>query len=356
MTWPGLVPYVTKERHPFLELVNSFGVRTLSYVFQHYNGVTGENYSDLNPYITNAQLTHDISRIIKRQLNLSLTVADTAAINPITDRIALFMVVGGMQFPLGRYMFTDNLQQVSTGGNQADVQLVDEMFMIDQPISTSFTSQDNVTIAIAQILRDFNILIRVETSPYLADVSTPIGSQRGQILDTLATQGDYQTAWIDNNGVFRMVRTIDPAVAEANIDFDTEKRIMQDSITSTTDILTAPNRFIVVSNSSGASDEPVVGQYDIPPSAPHSIQNRGFVIANVTDVQLANDAQAVAVARNIGLRSLVVERASFTSAPDPRHDSYDVCIFDNSQWLEIAWSLDLNPAGLMTHTIVRAYS
>jgi hypothetical protein len=356
MTWPGLVPYVTKERHPFLELINSFGVRTLSYVFQHYNGVTGQNYSDLNPYITSAQLSHDISRIIKRQLNLSLTVADTAAVNPITDRIALFMVVGGMRFPLGRYMFTDNLQQMSTGGNQADVQLVDEMFMIDQPISTSFSSQDNVTIAIARILQDLNVLIHAETSPFLADVSAPIGSQRGQIIDTLATQGDYQSPWMDNNGTFHMMRTIDPAMAEASIDFDTEKRIIQDSISRTTDVLTAPNRFIVVSNSSGASDAPVVGQYDIPPSAPHSIQNRGFVIASVTDAQLANDAQAVAVARNIGLRSLVVERATFSSAPDPRHDSYDVCIFDNTQWIEIAWSLDLNPAGLMTHTIVRAYA
>jgi len=356
MTWPGLVPYVTKERSPFLELTDGFGVRTLSYVFQHYNGVTGENYNDLNPYITNAQLTHDISRIIKRQLNMSLTVADTAAINPITDRVALFMVVSGVRFPLGRYMFTDNLQQVSTGGNEANVQLVDEMFMIDQPISKSFTSQDSVTIAISRILTDFDILIRVETSPYLASVSTSIGSQRGQILDTLATQGDYQTAWIDNNGLFRMVRTIDPAAAEANIDFDTEKRIIQDSISSTTDILTAPNRFIVVSNSDSASDAPIVGSYDIPPSAPHSIQNRGFVIASVTDVQLTNNAQAVAVARNIGLRSLVVERATFSSAPDPRHDSYDVCIFDGSQWLEIAWSLDLNPNGLMTHTLVRAYA
>jgi hypothetical protein len=355
MTWPGLVPYTTKERNPFLELVDGFGIRTLSYQFQHYNGVTGQNYSDLNPYITSAQLSHDITRIIKRQLNMLLTVADTSAINTITDRIALFMVVGGMKFPLGRYMFTDNLQQVSTGGNQANVQLVDEMFMIDQPISTSFSSQDNVTVAISRLLKDIKVLVRAETSPYLANVSSPIGDQRGQILQTLSTQGDYQTPWMDHNGLFRMVRTIDPAATEATIDFDTEKRIIGDTISRTTDILTAPNRFIVVSNGSGASESPIVGQYDIPPSAPHSIQNRGFVIANVTDVQLSSDTQAIAVARNIGLRSLVVERATFDSAPDPRHDSYDVCIFDGAQWLEVAWSLNLDPSGTMNHTLVKAY-
>jgi hypothetical protein len=355
MTWPGLVPYVTKDRHPFLELVDSIGVRTLSYEFKHYNGVTGENYGDLNPYISNAQLQHDISRIIKRQLNLSLTVADTAAINPLTDRIALNMLVSDVRFPLGRYMFTDNLQQVSTGGNEANVQLLDEMFMIDQPTSSSFSSKDNVTIALARLLNNINVLTKVETSPFAADISSPIGTQRGQILDTLSTQGDYQTPWMDHNGFFHMVRTIDPALAEATIDFDTEKRIIRDTISSTTDILTAPNRYIVVSNGSNASNEPIVGQYDVPPSAPHSIQNRGFVIANVTDVQLTDNSQALAVARNIGLRSLVVERTSFDSAPDPRHDSYDVVRFDGSQWLELAWSLDLNPNGVMTHTIARAY-
>lgn len=356
MTWPGRVPYVTKERHPFLEMILSVGVRTLSYEFQHYNGVTGQNYGDLNPYISNAQLQHDISRIIKRQLNLSLTVADTAAINPITDRIALNMIVSGTKFPLGRYMFTDNLQQVSTGGNEANVQLVDEMFMIDQPISKSFSSdKDNVTNAIAVLLRPFDVSIKIESSPYVADLSAPIGSQGGQILETLSTQGDYQTPWMDNNGFFHMVRTIDPALTEADIDFDTEKRIMRDSISRTTDILTAPNRFIVVSNSSSASDEPIVGQYDIPPSAPHSVQNRGFVIASVTDLQLTDNSQALAVARNIGLRSLVVERVTFESSPDPRHDAYDVCVFDGAQWLEVAWSLDLNPNGTMSHTIVRAY-
>jgi hypothetical protein len=356
VTWPGTVPLTTKDRNVFLDLVRYVGVRSLTYNFFHYNGVTGENYGNLTPYITDATLSHDITRVIKRQLNLSLSVADTAAINPLTDRIALSMVIGDVSFPLGKYMFTDNLQQVSTGGNQANVQLVDEMFIIDQQISSSFSSLNNITITIARLLQDIkNIFAQVETSPYLANISAPIGSQRGQILDTLATQGDYQTAWMDNNGLFRMVRTIDPAATEATIDFDRDKRIIADSISQTTDILNAPNRFIVVSNSSNASQEPIVGIYDVPPSAPYSIQNRGFVIVSVVDAQLSDQSQAQAVARNIGLRATVVERTTFQAAPDPRHDSYDVCIFQGAQWLEIGWTLDLSPNGLMTHSLAKAY-
>lgn len=355
MVWPGSVPLTTKDRNVFLDLTRYVGIRSLSYSFYHYNGVTGQNYGDLNPYITGALLTHDVSRIIKRQMNLSLPVENTASINPLTDRIALYMLVNGVSFPLGKYMFTDNLQNVSTGGNEADVQLVDEMFVVDQQLSASFSSLDNVTVAIARLLAGLNLLAEVETSPYQASVSAPIGSQRGSVLETLSVQGDYQTPWMDHNGKFRMIRTIDPAAVEATIDFDTDKRIVLDSITRSVDILNAPNRFIVVSNSASANDEEVVGIYDVPPSAPHSIQSRGFVIATVLDVQLADNAQALAAARAIGLRQTIVERATFQSAPDPRHDSYDVVIFENEQWLELSWSLDLAPTGLMTHTITRAY-
>lgn len=357
MTWPGTVPYTTKDRDRFLDLERGIGVRTWSFEFLHYNGVTGQNYGDLNPYISGAQLQHDTSRTIKRQVSLELDVADTEAINPLTDRIAINMIVrNNTRFPLGKYMFTDNLQRVSTGGNQASVQLLDEMFIVDQQISTAFTaSQVNCTNAIVKLLQGIDIPFDIESSPFLADNASSIGTQRGQILETLATQGDYQTPWLDNHGTLRMIRTIDPATAPASIDFDTEKRIIADTITRTTDILNAPNRFIVVSNSSGASNVEVVGQYDVPASAPHSIQSRGFIIPKVVDAQLDSNSQAVAAARNIGLRQTIVERASFTAMADPRHDSYDVCIFDGAQWMELAWTLDLTPGGNMTHTIAKAY-
>ncbi len=356
MTWIGTVPLTTKDRDRFLDLERGIGVRTWSYEFLHYNGVTGQNFGDLNPYISGAQLQHDVSRVIKRQMTLELDVADTGVVDPLTDRIALNMIVRGVRFPLGRYMFTDNLQRISTGGNQASVQLVDEMFIVDQQISSSFSAVDvNCTNAIVKLLQGIDLPFDIDSSPYIANNVSPIGTQRGQILETLAGQGDYQTPWMDNNGTLRMIRTIDPAVTPASIDFDTEKRIYADTITRTTDILMAPNRYIVVSNSSGATDEPVVGQYDVPASAPHSIQSRGFVIPRVIDMQLNDTGQAVAAARNFGLRQTVVERASFTATADPRHDSYDVVIFDGSQWLELSWTLDLTPGGSMTHTIAKAY-
>src|SRR5262245_33537522 len=128
MNRPGIQPLVTEAAPAALTLDDYIGIRSSTFRFRLHNGVTNEDLGDVTPYITNPQLSHDISRTVKRTLSLDLGVEDAAAINPITDRIDVSMLVENLDpFPLGRYMFTDNLQAVSTGGNQASVQLVDEM-------------------------------------------------------------------------------------------------------------------------------------------------------------------------------------------------------------------------------------
>lgn len=356
MTWPGTVPLATTARSTILDLDQSVGIRSATYRFRHYNGVTGVELGDLTPYITNATLTHDTNRSIKRSVSLTLGVADTDAINPITDRVAIYMVVGDTEYPLGRYMFTDNLTAQSTGGNRAAVSLVDEMFLIDQPLSSGFALSGSTVTGVLKLLSGLPIAIEVETSPYVVTVTSMTGAARGGILGSMATQGDYQTPWMDNNGVFRMIRTIDSASAVATIDMDTEKRVLADTISRTVDILAAPNRFIVVGN--GASTQTsgeIKGVFDIPASAPHSIYNRGFVIPSVFSLPVQNSSQARSAARNIGLTSSVAERCTLSTPPDPRHDSYDVIVFDGTQWLETAWSMQLREGGRMTHTLVRAY-
>lgn len=356
MTWPGLVPLATTARDPWLDLDESIGMRTATFRFVHYDGVTGQNLGDITPYISSPTLRHDTSRIVKRNLSLALGIQDASVINPIRDRIWVYMILRGVSWPLGKYMFTDDLSQVTSIGNLASVQLVDEMFRVDQSISTAFASvNDQVPVALRNLLAPLDINLRVEGSQFTSNVASPVGSGRGQIISALSLQGDYETPWMNNSGEFTMIRTVDAATASPQIDFDTEDRIFVDSITRTTDILNAPNRFIVVSNATTARGLPVVGSYDVPPSAPHSIQNRGFVIPQITDLKINSEKEAQATARAIGLRYTIVERANFTTPPDPRHDSYDVCIFSGLRWKEIGWSMALVEGGTMSHTLVRAY-
>jgi len=76
----------------------------------------------------------------------------------------------------------------------------------------------------------------------------------------------------------------------------------------------------------------------------------------VSDLQVNSVVEATAAARTIGIRYTVVERANFNTPPDPRHDSYDVCIFAGERWREVAWSMTLEEGGIMSHTLIRAYA
>src|SRR4030095_15156076 len=118
----------------------------------------------------------------------------------------------------------------------------------------------------------------------------------------------------------RFIRAFDPADEIADFDWDARQVVVRGNILETDDLLTAPNRFIVISNASDDSSAAVFGSFDVPDSAPHYLPNRGFVIAQVEDLQITDKAQAAAVARNLAIRQTVFERVSVTTAPDPRHD------------------------------------
>lgn len=356
--WPGLthLTVATPSRH--LDLDRSIGQRQATWQFDLVNGVTGILEGQLHPVRQPAQIGHDTTRTTKRQLGFDLGVADAAAINPITDRVQVSMLIGAVAYPMGRFMFTTDTRSVSTGGARAADTLLDEMFLVDQQISQGFPSvaalsaQDAVYALLAGLpLKG----VSVDPSPYPLIGAWAPGSTRGQILAAIAVQGDYQTPWMDGSGVFRMIRTVDPGPAEPTLDFDRGNRVIRDSPSLTSDLLTAPNRFIVISNGGSGQGVPVVGQYDVPPSAPHSIQSRGFVVPSVLNLQVGTPDQAAAAARQLGLNQTIAVTTQLTTAPDPRHDSYDVVRWQGVNWLEIGWSMTLQEGAPMSHTLRRGF-
>jgi len=367
VTRPGIRPLVTEAAPPQLALDDYIGIRTSTFRFRLFNGVTGENLGDITPYISNPQLSHDTSRTVKRTLSLDLGVEDSSAINPITDRIDVSMIVEGLdEFPLGRYMFTDSLQQVSTGGNRASVQLVDEMFIINQPMDTPYsTFRTNVPDdssgltpgdeAILDLLAGYDFKVRLEGVQAFASAQAAIGADRSQVINSIAQQCGYFSPWMDNENFFHVIRTFDPETVVPQFDYDTRHAVYVDSISTSTDIITAPNRFIVLDNGSSSGTLPIVGTYDVPPSAPYSIAQRGFVIPKIVTMQVPTEVQATAVATALGVQNSVTEQIQFSTPPDPRHDSYDVCLLQGQLWLERSWSMTLVEGASMQHTCTRFY-
>lgn len=363
---------LTNNAHnSLLDLDPWVGQRSGTFRWELTDGASGQRLGDIYPDRDSPPtLTHDTTRTIKRNITpLVLTAADTAAINPVTDRVTLSMLVGGVSYPLGRYAFTDHTQLITTGGDPSTSTLVDEMFIVDQQLEVGFSAQnvtsggilyyaETVDSSLRRLLTDVPVTLSVESTPFYSVNSWTQGTHRGQVVDELAVTGDYFPVWFDNDGLMRAIRSFDPATAVPDFDWDANDVVDRNSITFTSDVTTAPNRIIVVSNNIGSTDSPwlpIYGSYDVPSSAPHSFLNRGFRVPDVQSLAVATADQAIAMAQNIGLRGTVVERTDVTTPPDPRFDSHNVVRWRGVNWLELGWSLACVEGGNMRHTLRRSY-
>lgn len=354
----GTVPLTIEPPVKVFDLDDCVGQRSETFLFYLVDGITGENKGEIHPVRDNpATLRHDANRTIPRSLRLTLNTTDVQIFDPIRDRILVYMSIGGGTYPLGRYMPTDPSALRTTAGLLTTVQCVDEMFRIDQRISEGFGPVEGTAVmsTVLDLLQTVNDppVTDMEASAYGATGGWSIGTNRGQILESLAMQGDYLRPWMNHYNVFRMIRTFDPAQAVPTFDFDTYKRVLRDSEIVTNDLLEAPNRFIVTSNS--GSGLPIVGTADIPVNAPHSIPNRGFVIPDVQTMQLTSESQAQAIANGLAVTASVLERTTLATPPDPRHDGWDVILWQGANWLETGWSMECIAGGEMTHELQRAY-
>jgi len=351
---------------PLLDLAPWLGQRQASFRFDLINRVSGIHLGEVHP-LRSASLSHDTTAVIKRKLSIALGVNDTADINPITDMIRLTMVFpGGQEYPLGEYVFTDSTYQLFTSGQLSNMVLNDMMFIVDQQIETTFSGRDDsrpsaftngtdISVTLENLLRDQPIRITIEESEFITTDSWSAGTMRGQIIEALCLTGDYFSPWFGNDGVLHFIRSFNPALKIPDFDWDEGNQVLRSSITQTSNVLTAPNRFIVISNAPTDSNVPTSGTADVPVNAPHSIENRGFVIPLVTDLQALTGDQCTAIATNLVQRQSVIQTTTVTTAPDPRHDSYNVINWQGELWLELGWSMTLTEGQPMSHTLRKAY-
>lgn len=353
----GIIDRNLYNLDPILDLQDGVGVRTATFQFDLVNGVTGEFRGSITP-LAGATLSHDTSATTKRRLSIALGVTDTATINVVSDRVLVYMLINGVRWPLGRYMFTNKASQFFSSGRLSNVTLVDEMFLVDQPIEKGINGLDKlVSTVIAETVAGLPVtLAPIEESLFFSVESWGIGVNRGSILSSLSVTGDYFSPWFGNDTELHFIRSFDPAQAEPDFNYDAGNQVFQSGIVETDELLTAPNRIIVVSNTATNPKVAVVGTADIAANAPNSIQNRGFVVPKVLNLQVADNTQARLVAAGLAQRMTVFEQVSLSTAPDPRHDSYDVIIWQGEKWLELAWTMNLLEGGAMTHVLRKSYT
>lgn len=316
-------------------------------------------------------LSTDTSRPAKRTLQrLQLPPGVIHEINTIRDRLRLRMIVDdGTVWDKGLYLFTAATHEalgapllIAHEGHRANVDLIDQTLIVDQPTDRSYTARPSavLTTFLESVLVGLPVTVNIVPSGQQVGpeaIVWPIGTNRLRIINEVATMLGYHELYFDDHGMGQLGPMPDPLTTDAEdvLNFTAIPKIYRPSFTFSDDLLDLPNKFVVVGT--GATDIPAVGRYSLPPSAPHSAANRGFVVTHVEQMQgVETNFQAALVAIAISRQYRFAHQTiDFTGPPDPRHDHYNTLEVEGVRYLGVAWSQSLREGAPMRHTARRTY-
>lgn len=347
------------------QLLDLDGIRQRSDAFRfELLDRNGDMLGELAPQSGNpATITNDVARRVPRSLNdLRLNPADAAEVDIISNRVRVVMVLqNGAQFSLGLFLWADDSRPRHSWGISRNSTLIDKSYILDQPIgkTTSFKVGTTALAAFRSVALGVLTADELHTEDpavsFGAAVAWPATATRLEILSDISDKVGFLPPYFDRDGILIWRQVPEVTTAEATISFQAGGRIIAGSIVESDNLLNAPNRYVVIDTSGAA---PIVGSWDIPATAPHSILNRGFPVVHTEPMQgIPNVAQAVEAARAFAKRDTsTLAWAQFASTADPRLDTWDVLGFLDEVYLSIAWRLPLFSGGEMSHTLRRVYS
>lgn len=300
----------------------------------------------------------------RRLSGLKLVGSEIDDINPLTDRLRVYMVLqNDVEYRLGTFLWIDASRPERSWGTEHTSELADFTHILSQKATRPYEwGRGAGPINLIIMFLCFKAGFELEDLAKIGDesrrsIAEPVtwapGASWSDMLGDLGNLLGFVPPWFDRDGRMHFDQAPDPAIDATTVPpYGPGTRVIADSVVSTDDILNASNVWAVVDS---GTDRLRVGRYTLPESAPHSYQKRGYRVADVENVQgLTSQAQADNTARKRA-RSAgdSFEFLTFNSTLDPRHDTYDVVDAFGKRWLETSWSMELRSGGAMSHTLKR---
>lgn len=274
------------------------------------------------------------------------------------DRLRPVAVLeNGDRFPLGLFLFGEYQREPWSP------KLYDQGLILAGPVGRTVTLDVGASIsqAIINLLEEVGIVrhsvegaATITGEPY----ARPGGTAREAIITELAAMMGCPRGFFDNDGEFLTRPAPDPGSVRPRFTYGPGSIVAQ-SILETDESYKAPNRYVRIGAS---STTPIIGVFDIPAIAPHSIANRGYIVADVLDLPAIQDqgaaAQAAQAAYLADARSW--QTLHFESLLNPEADLYDVVRYEHDAetsglYVETGFSMQLRYDGAHTHDLARLW-
>lgn len=261
----------------------------------------------------------------------------------------------------GVFRWSDDQELQRSWGTGRGQNLTDRSTILDQQLTRAvgaFPGWNPVTVAInlaQEVLPPEQIEWTGISYALAAPMSWPPGASRLQVMSDLLAQAGYLPPYFDRDGICQLRPAPDPLAIVDPVLWPLGYPVYAGSRTRTNTLLDTPNLFVVYDSSGQGGG--IIGAYQVPAAAPHSIARRGYAVPLVKGVsglasQADADAQAYAMSISDGR---AFEYQEFSSPADPRHDAWTTVQFRGEPWLETRWAVPLRSGGTMAHTLRRTY-
>ncbi len=350
---------------PLLDIAPWTGIQRATFRWRLCTAGALSPQGDLRPFRESPPtMSFDSNRVIQRQISdVILPAHELADINLLSDRVCVDMELeDGRRFPLGVFMFLTNTKPVTSRPVPLTTLLVDENFLLDKKTRNTFSvpSQGFITEALKQVMSmagftagDLDI---IQSDVRAGDhMGWPAGASKAQIAAELCDLIACYPPYLNRDGVMIVRQVTELSFSPAIQYLPVDSRVFADDSQVTDTLAEAPNIFVIVNN--GNTAEEIAGVYRVPAEAPHSIENRGFEFPETIPMQgIGTTDQATQIARARAFRSAGDFRSIELVTPaDPRHDGFDIVLWDGELWLEGGWSMQLRPGGEMRHQLRKIY-
>jgi hypothetical protein len=285
-------------------------------------------------------------------------------VDTLTTRVSPEWVLGtGETYPMGIFVWGDDSRVLWSWGEPLFGELTDLTTDLDQPLDESlgFDSRQNLTDALIEIADSEGIgTDKREIDFTSASTGQPIAWAAGRdtklkAMESLCALAGFLPPYYNNAGLLVCRAAPDLSSATPDYVYGANTVVVLGSPVMSNDLLTAPNRYVVVG--SGVEEE-IVGTFDIPDAAPNSFANIGRIRRRTIDMQgvESNTEADYAAAAAYASDSSTYSWLAFETPPDPRHDTWDIISFDGANFRQLAWSLDCSAGGTMTHDCRGVYT
>lgn len=299
-----------------------------------------------------------------------ITLKENTLINWLSDKIQPFFMLrmpdgGWCEWSLGIFLLCSPSRYDRDNGIYREIECYDGLqVLIDDKFDTRYTIKQgsNYITAVTNILASSGITkcnLEQTSLTLPADVEFEPGTIKLEVINTLLTEINFTSLWVDEWGFFTASKYRSPQQRAADYSYkDDSLSILSRGMTEELDLFNIPNKWVVVSSNPETIPLTSIYTNSNPDSITSTINRQRTIVNYQTLDKIADQTSLDEYTKKLAFEaSQVYGNVKFQSALMPHHSYFDVLNLTysrldiNEKYSELGWVMPLQAGSLMTHTV-----